>query len=348
MKKYPIWCIIWSFLLLFQGIGGGVFADEQVLYVNNTRVNLRSTPTTTSSNVIATVPENTKVVVLQQRGTWFQVRLPDGQQGWISKWVLTSRETESQPQPQPRSLDTSPPSEAFSILPSPAGDRGSMIFIPGGTYTIGSTENDIQMVVQRWGAKRDVLTDELEQEQITVSGFYIDPHEVTNAQYKAFVEATDYPPPPHWLDGMYLSETADEPVTYVSWDDATTYAQWAGKRLPTAEEWEIVSRGRAGRIFPWGNDYTEGKANINNPEGGPVAVGSFPEDISEFQVYDMGGNVMEWTMTQYGNTQDFFVVKGGAWLSQVFESRGSNRTPSHAEYRLSHLGFRCVKSGDSE
>jgi formylglycine-generating enzyme required for sulfatase activity len=99
-----------------------------------------------------------------------------------------------------------------------------------------------------------------------------------------------------------------------------------------------------GHIFPWGNTYDQQHVNINTSQGGVMPVGSSPDDISEFKVYDMGGNVMEWTMTQYEGDKDYFILKGSSWATNPFEARGANQTPGHAEYRLGHIGFRCVKS----
>jgi formylglycine-generating enzyme required for sulfatase activity len=147
---------------------------------------------------------------------------------------------------------------------------------------------------------------------------------------------------------MYSENTGNHPVTFVSWDDAYAYAQWAGKRLPTAEEWDVAARGLNGRIFPWGNTSEAQRVNVNHPDGGTAAVGSFADDVSAFKVYDMGGNVMEWTMTQYGNQKDVFVLKGSSWATKPFEARGANQTPGYAEYRLSHVGFRCAQSKTKE
>jgi len=343
MKKYPGWypvCIILAFLL---GVSPQMLNAEQVLYVNNTRVNLRSSPTTSSDNILSTVPEDTPVTVVQRRGAWFEVRLPDGQQGWISQWVLTARDMVVQSQPLTNQVNS--PSSPLPAPPPPAR-TDDMVYIPAGTYIVGSSQAEIQQVSTQWDAKIDMFTDELEKEQVTVSGFYIDTYEVTNAEYREFVEATRYPPPPHWSDGAYPVGTDNYPVIFVSWEDAAAYAQWSGKRLPTAEEWEIAARGQDALTFPWGTSYARQKVNLNYTETGISPVGTSPEDVSEFGVYDMGGNVMEWTMTQYDNSRDFFVVKGGSWVSEPFVARGANRTPSHVEYRLDHLGFRCVKSSE--
>ena len=331
-----------SIFVVLQGINAQTVSAEQVLYTNNTKVNLRSNPTATAKNVIATVPENTPVTVLQQQGTWYKVRLPDGREGWISQWVLTSREALTETQGRSLLQGQSEETMPFPQQTSP------MIAIPGGDYIIGSDEAEIQQAIRKWQAKPEMLTDEPDKAIIAVPGFYIDPYEVTNAQYKEFVDAKQYPPPLHWKDEIYPAGTGNHPVTFVSWDDARAYAEWAGKRLPTAEEWEVASRGRTGRIFPWGNMYVQQKVNINSPKNGPVGVGSSSDDVSELKIYDLGGNVMEWTMSPYPGAKDFYIVKGGAWLSLPFEARGANQTPVYAEFRLEHIGFRCVRSASRE
>jgi formylglycine-generating enzyme required for sulfatase activity len=259
--------------------------------------------------------------------------------------VVTAPETI--PQSRPQVLSTQPESPSFP-LPSPLQfvNTDEMIYIQAGTYVVGSSQAEIQQVSTKWNAKADMFTDELDKKQVTVPGFYIDAYEVTNAQYYEFVKATRYPPPPHWNDRFYPAGAEAQPVVFVTWEDAAAYAQWAGKRLPTAEEWEIAARGRDGRLFPWGTSYANQQVNLNYAESGLAPVGSSPEDVSDIGVYDLGGNVMEWTMTQYSDKNDFFVVKGGSWVSEPFVARGANKTPSHVEYRLDHLGFRCVKSSE--
>lgn len=343
-----------TMLLLAIGSGHAVLA-QQIFIVSNTLVNLRSRPTTASDNVLATIPENTRVTAIQRRGAWYEVRLPDGREGWISQWLLTPdpssvpaaviRPADTTPQPQATTTATQP-KNAASALPSPtqAGNLDDMIRIPAGTYIVGSSQSEIEQVSSQWNAKIDMFTDELERRQVTISEFLIDAHEVTNAEYYDFMEATRYPPPPHWTDGFYPAGTDTHPVTFITWDDAAAYAQWAGKRLPTNDEWEVASRGRAGNVFPWGASYSNQQVNLNYAQDGIAEVGSSRDDVSEFGVYDMGGNVMEWTMTQYGGDREFFVVKGGSWVSEPFVARGANQTPSHVDYRLDHLGFRCVKS----
>jgi formylglycine-generating enzyme required for sulfatase activity len=342
MNRQRLWSLLLSVFVVLVCIAGQSGFAEQILYVNNTQVNLRSGPTAATNNIITTVPQDTPVVILAQQGGWYRVRIPDGQEGWISRWVVISRETRS----DSRGRGLSPPVDQGDAESLDPDVLAQMIFIPGGSAIIGSDENEIEFASKTWDVPRDVFVTEVPRERITFRGFYIDQYEVTNAQYKEFVDDTLYPPPPHWEKGLYPQNTENHPVTFVSWDDAQAYAQWAGKRLPTAEEWEIAARGLRGQTFPWGATFDSQQVNIDNIQEGTAPGGFYQDDVSMYDVYDMGGNVMEWTLTQYEGTKDFFILKGSSWRGKPYEARGANQTPGEAVYQLSHIGFRCVKSAD--
>ncbi|PIE31624.1 hypothetical protein CSA56_17770 [candidate division KSB3 bacterium] len=336
----------------------------QILYVNNTQVNVRSAPTAADTNIVTTLIKDTPVEVLSQKGSWYRVRLPNGNDGWISERVLVPRGGQQQSRGNIR------PSENFtedvaiqeispiesvvtpeiSPIETTAGRstiqtlEDDMVFVQGGTAIIGSDEGEIHALLGMEGASQDMFADELPRKQINLQGFYIDRYEVTNAQYKKFVDATRYPPPLNWEDGMYPLGTSKHPVTFISWDDAQAYATWVGKRLPTAEEWEVASRGPHGQTYPWGEAFDMQKINIYSAQGGPDPVGSNMDDVSKYKIYDLGGNVMEWTLTHYEGDKNFFILKGGSWAGKPFEARGANNTPGEAVYQLSHIGFRCAKS----
>ena len=145
--------------------------------------------------------------------------------------------------------------------------------------------------------------------EIYVEAFYIDTYEVTNAQYKKFIDDN-----PHWQkdqildkyhDGSYLdywdgnnypTGKDDYPVTHVSWYAAMAYAQWTGKRLPTEAEWEKAARGGlVGMKYPWGDAIDASKANYSEGSiGGTTPVGMYP--ANDYGLCDMSGNVFEWCL----------------------------------------------------
>jgi formylglycine-generating enzyme required for sulfatase activity len=121
---------------------------------------------------------------------------------------------------------------------------------------------------------------------------------VTNALYVRFIAASGHEPPEHWEGSGPPVAIADHPVTFVSWHDAFEYANWAGMRLPTEQEWEKAARGTDGRIYPWGNTWRDGVCNTND-DGiwGPTPVGKYsPVGDSPTGCVDMAGNVWEWTI----------------------------------------------------
>ena len=166
-----------------------------------------------------------------------------------------------------------------------AATHENMIFIPAGEFTMGSQSSDT------WAE-----SNEQPARVVFVDAFYIDQLEVTNLQFRRFVEATDWPLPGEWKTIIEVEDTEFLPVTGVSWEDATAYARWAGKRLPTEAEWEKAARGSDARRFPWGDEFDADKANNDRDL---LSVGSKPEGASPYGVLDMAGNVAEWVSTPY-------------------------------------------------
>jgi formylglycine-generating enzyme required for sulfatase activity len=131
-----------------------------------------------------------------------------------------------------------------------------MVFIPAGEFLMGSPSGT------------NSLPDEQPQRRVYLSGFYIDPYEVTNEDYARFVESTGHRAPENsnpastlWADRRPLSGSERHPVVNVSWGDALAHCRWAGKRLPTEAEWEKAARGVDGRRYPWGNAWDASLAN---------------------------------------------------------------------------------------
>ena len=209
----------------------------------------------------------------------------------------------------------------------------------------------------QWGelSKHDYTVD--------VNAFFIDETEVTNAQFKEFLDATGYKPKckdnflNHWPNGKMTAELADYPVVYVDIDDARAYAKWAGKRLPTEPEWHLAAQGTDGRKWPWGNEFDAAKCNTTNDHA--ELVKSYPLGKSPYGCYNMCGNVYEMTEScrDDGHTR-FLMVRGGSFFDGTnndngirYYFNGGPRPNTHhfklirlypAMERASTIGFRCV------
>lgn len=226
-----------------------------------------------------------------------------------------------------------------------------MVSVPAGPFVMGTNSR---------------LPDEGPEHTLELPAFLIDQFEVTNIQYKKFSDETKRRSPTHFVNRTYPEGKADHPVTFVSWVDADAYCTWAGKRLPTDQEWEEAARGPDGRIFPWGNEFDFYKANtphrwkLSGKEGDTTQVGSFEAGKSPYGVYDMTGNVWEWTASWYkpypGNThptenygEKYKTLKGGSWWNCSFYQCGISAPTYNRSFFLratknASFGFRCAKS----
>lgn len=188
--------------------------------------------------------------------------------------------------------------------------------------------------------------------------YYLDEAQVSNADFKRFLDATGYRPRQpenflkHWPGGVMPPEIAELPVVYVGLDDARAYARWAGKRLATEPEWHLAAQGGDGREWPWGGAFDPAKCN---PGSGPMSVRSLPEGRSAAGCYHMSGNVWEWTESERddGHTR-FCILRGGGWFkpegSGWYVQGGPQPCTSHTKFlllwpgldRCATIGFRCA------
>ena len=304
---------------------------------------------------------------------------------------------------------------AYSGVPAEEGDKAGMVFIPGGSYIMGS---DREHPEERFS------------HEVRVDGFWIDRHEVTNAEFAEFVKATGYvtlaergvDPKTHpgmtgdltapgsvlfvapvrldrggditqwwqyvkganWREpegpGSSIEGKDNRPVVHVAYEDALAYAKWRGRELPTEAQWEYAARGGREIGEEWSEAFdADGKPIANSWQGifpvyntekdgygGTAPVGCFPPNA--YGLYDMIGNVWEWTTDWYvaGHRREAAlnpsgpsmlelrvaagqapsrVIKGGSYLcasNYCSRYRATARQPQEVDLSAGHLGFRTV------
>jgi formylglycine-generating enzyme required for sulfatase activity len=170
--------------------------------------------------------------------------------------------------------------------------------------------------------------------RVRVTPFYLQQHEVTNAEYRRFDP------------GHNPAAPVDHPVVGVSWYDAMAYAAWLEGSLPSEAQWEFAARGPAGRTYPWGNDKpSRTRANYDHEgsgagrELGTTPVGSFPEGATPERIHDLAGNVWEWCRDGLPNAR---VLKGGSYFNGERYLAAGPRNTLHPEGSESVVGFRVV------
>ena len=344
---------------------------------------------------------------------------------------------ESQTQESTDMLKVNKTAEMCISRPEDVEVPEGMVWIPGGTFNQGAIPED-----------QLAMAHEKPSHRVAVDGFFMDITEVTNAQFKKFIDETDYitvaernieweemkkqlpegTPRPHdsimqpgsltfekskrpvpnlydfsqwwrwtigasWKQpngpGSTIEGKGNHPVVHVSYEDALAYCEWAGRRLPTEAEWERAARGnKENGIYFWGNEVSKLSKMANTWEGEfPVTnsksdgferrapVKSYPPN--EFGLYDIAGNVWEWTSDWYNtnyyqevsannellknplgadrpfNERNPYVeekiIKGGSFLcnaSYCASYRISSRMANSLDSSLEHLGFRTVASLD--
>lgn len=224
---------------------------------------------------------------------------------------------------------------------SPMGNvPADMLLIPSGDFLMGSdTQSEFEKPVHK----------------VPVTSFLIDKTEVTNEEYAKFVQFGPHPAPKHWPNGEIPPGEIRFPVSNVSWYDARDYCQWKGKRLPTEEEWEYAARGKESLLYPYGNEWKPelSSASLSNTRIGKLsAVGNYPTGQSPFKVFDMAGNVAEWTdsdFVPYPNSKakeqpNNKVMRGGSYLNPPSQQTATERRWYPPQTTEDFIGFRCAKS----
>ncbi|MBI1928515.1 SUMF1/EgtB/PvdO family nonheme iron enzyme [Candidatus Poribacteria bacterium] len=229
----------------------------------------------------------------------------------------------------------------------------NMVLIPAGEFQMGSVDGD---------------DDEKPTHPVYLDAFYIDVCEVTNEDYKRFMDDTGHPAPQYWKDDRF--NAPDQPVVGVSWYDAAAYCQWAGRRLPTEAEWEKAARGElVGKKYPWGDSIDPKRANYGRNVGRTSPVGTYPPN--GYGLYDMAGNVWEWCMDEMDGSfyqkpfdpknpvsgpfirfdnQDFthftkdHVLRGGCWHNPEGDLRVAQRNGDTSRNTNYLFGFRTARA----
>ena len=270
-------------------------------------------------------------------------------------------------------------------------DSGVMVFAPGGQYVMGSTESGVDRAVDvcnsyhqgchvckpgRDLCPRQWFDDQQPAHAVTLSSFWLDRTEITNAQYARCVAAGKCAPPAQrglYTRSAYFDDPAYAayPVIYVSWSQADAYCRWAGGRLPTEAEWEYAARGPESRDFPWSEGFDGSKLNFCDvncwvPGGDPnsddgyvetAPGGSFPAGASWIGAQDLAGNVAEWVGDWYA--ADYYaasptgdppgpqsgerrVQRGGSWGMEPIYAHSSYRSSEEPTHVSIYTGFRCA------
>lgn len=215
-------------------------------------------------------------------------------------------------------------------------EMDSMILIPGGKFYMGTNQEG----------------DSSPGHTVHVDPFYIDRYAVTNSQYAEFVNNTGYKSEGGWEE-YFSGGKEDYPVVGVTYNDALAYGAWKGKRLPAEAEWEKAGRGEDGRLYPWGNEWSEEK--LCSKDGGEFSsVYTYSEGASPYGVMNMLGSVWEWTADHYGaypyshrpvtEQGKEVVIRGGDFLTELKESGITIRAGICPDEYVDGVGFRCAKS----
>jgi formylglycine-generating enzyme required for sulfatase activity len=281
---------------------------------------------------------------------------------------------ESQPAPEPRGQPPVPqPAQpkAPMVIDIAPGVTMEFVEIPAGPFLMGSSDNDPY-----------AYDNEKPQHQLQLPGYWISKTQVTNAQFRPFVEDDGYTNRAYWTEaGWEWREKQriyaprwwndeqvngnEQPVVGIAWYVAVAYCNWLTAqtgidfRLPTEAEWEKAARGTDGRFWPWGNTWQEGRCNSKAVGiGRPTPVEQYPTGASCYGIFDMAGNVWEWCATSWRKDypyqledewttsyligDDARVIRGGSWYDESSDVRGARRNYFLARDSNPNIGFRVV------
>ncbi len=254
-----------------------------------------------------------------------------------------------------------------------------LVLIKSGPLVMGSSEEDSEAEPDELGNPPKMSVD---------YRYWVARYPITVAQFAAFVRTGGYDCADWWTEfgldwcrrkkrrepDSWSEQSAfdNRPVVGVSWFEAMAYARWLDvhlrrrsghvpadylMRLPTEAEWEMAARGGAGRIYAWGDEWEDSRANTSDSIGRPVSVGMFPDGGAPHGVQDLSGNVWEWCLTGYRpypyksddgrnnpESSGARVLRGGSWLQDYRSARCACRLVSYPDQPHRDAGFRLVLS----
>ncbi|MCB0032692.1 MAG: SUMF1/EgtB/PvdO family nonheme iron enzyme [Anaerolineales bacterium] len=336
------------------GRGGVTGVDEVAHYTDLSQEIIK--------RVLESLQEQNLVVIDKTLGGIWLINLTDKGEAQVFSTIGKYSE---QAKEKPLSSAPTQLPKSSNFTPQPF-DGIEWIEIPAGEFWMGAATHDKQ-----------AYNDEKPLHKLYLPTYWMGKTPITNAQYLTFVQDSNQGNPEHWKNGRYPDGKGDHPVVYVSWQDAMAYCQWLSKKigmevtLPSEVEWEKAARGgiqlvinkeqeanpMPQRIYPWGDKFEKGYCN--NKDAGirnTSPVSQFKKGASPYGLWDMNGNVWEWTRSIFkkypykpddgrenlDDTLVLRVLRGGSWFVGSRGARVSYRGRDDSGYRSSYLGFRVV------
>jgi formylglycine-generating enzyme required for sulfatase activity len=251
----------------------------------------------------------------------------------------------------------------------PAGQSGEtrilngieMVYVPAGAFLMGSTQDEVNRVTENCiaGCDREWFEAELPVHTVTLDGFWVGKYEVTNAQYRQFVDAGGYADARWWSEegwewlqrskrqqpAFWKNETwngDNYPVVGITWYEADAFARWAGMRLPTEAEWEKAARGTDERLWPWGSEWDASRTNSEESNlQKTMPVGTYPAGTSPYGALDMAGNASEWCADW--RVDDYYKVSPAS--NPAGPPSGTERVVRGGEFDAHRDWARCAARG---
>ncbi len=318
----------------------------KVSYKNGARVEVSPRDFPSYPAVILNQPDS-QIKLLEKFGRYegdFIVRLIDNQEKVIGQCSVYM------PYGYPRI--------AFSPAKTPVSKEtpSDMVRVPSGNFKFKAAH------IGDWDLKYPL---EDTGKVFVMEEYYMDKYPVTNRQFKDFIDKSNYKPTDaqnflkHWMNGQIPAGEEDFPVVYVSYEDARAYSTWAGKRLPTENEWQYASQAGDDRLWPWGSEKDTTGVRCNPGNGIPDPVGKYPTGVNPLGIYDLTGSVWQITGDIYKiGVIDYFIMKGGCYFTTLSSwwyvkggalpliNRQQQYRVSQGYERAATIGFRCVKDSN--